>query len=123
MEAEDHNQLNDTEDQPDRQNLQKYPKYAYERDRLMRNDSEKSIDVNPKDDSKQNAKLDRTVHKKKSKFEQMAPDADANTPREEGPHCDDVQVQKKDEPDADGVPEPDSYFENANDSPKLASPG
>jgi hypothetical protein len=123
MQAEDHNQLNDTEDQPDRQNLQEYPKYAYERDRLMRNDSEKSIDVNPKDDSKQNAKLDRTVHKKKSRFEQMTTDTDANTPREEGPHCDDGQVQKKDDPDADGVPEVDSFFGNANESPKLAGPG
>lgn len=55
MEAEAHDQLNDTEDQPDRQNLTEYPKYAYERDRMMRNDSEKSIDVNPKDPSKQTA--------------------------------------------------------------------
>jgi hypothetical protein len=108
MEAEDHQQLNDTGDQPDRQNLTEYPKYAYERDRLMRNDSEKSIDVNPKDDNKQTAHLDRAVHKKKSRFEQMTSIAAPDSPRGDGPHPDDVQIPKKEDPDADGVPESES---------------
>ena len=93
------------DEQEVRQTLQEYPRYAYERDRLERNDSERSIDVSPaKHAEREEAYLDRGIAKKKSKFGGMSTEVLPDNKLEDGPHCDDQQVEKPSDPDADGVP-------------------
>ena len=92
------------DDQAQRQDLKSYPKYAYERDRLMRNDSEKSIDSPTKVEDREQPQGRKEI-RKKSKFSKN--DVFEGL-QEEKLHVESQKVEQHADPDQDGNPIPES---------------